>query len=213
MKVTLQWLEDFVPVRQSAEELAQALTAAGLPIASIENPAKAYEGVVIGKILKIDKHPQADRLTVCRVNVGKEELTIVCGAKNMKEQDIVPVATVGTTLPGGLRIEHATIRGQASSGMMCSKKELGMGDNHEGLYILDAATPIGKPFAQAMGMDDTVLDVEVTPNRADCLSVQGIAREISAITGAWSDGRSLRRGSRSIAQLLQLAARTGLSRM
>ena len=171
-------------MRRSPQELATALTLAGLPVAAVENPGASLRGIVVGKILKIDKHAQADRLTVCRVDIGKEVLKIVCGAKNMKEQDLVPVAVVGTTLPGGQRIEQATIRGETSFGMMCSKRELGMGESHEGLFILDPATPVGKSLVEALGMDDTVLDIEVTPNRSDCLSVLGIAREIAAITNA-----------------------------
>ncbi len=189
MKITLEWLKDFVAVKQTAGQIAEGLTKAGLPVASIECPGKALAGIVTGRILQIAKHPKADRLTVCRVDVGAKTLTIVCGAKNMKEQDMVPVATVGTVLPGGMRIEEATIRGEASFGMMCSKKELGLSGaadpgGHEGLYILPAETPVGIALADALNMKDTVLDVEITPNRGDCLSVMGLAREIAAITGA-----------------------------
>ncbi len=182
MKVTLNWLKEFVSIRKAPLELAEALTCAGLPVASIEDPAKAFDGVVTGRISKIDKHPNADKLTVCRVDVGKDILKIVCGAKNMKEQDIVPVATIGTVLPCGMRIEQAAIRGETSFGMMCSRRELGLGEGHDGLYILDGGTPVGRPLAQVLGLDDVVLDVEVTPNRSDCLSVLGVAREIAAIT-------------------------------
>ncbi len=183
MKVTINWLKEFVDMRGSAEEIADKLTLAGLPVAAIEKAGTGLGNIVVGKILKIDKHPQAERLTVCQVDVGKEVLKIVCGAKNMKENDLVPVATVGTTLPGGQRIEQATIRGETSFGMMCSKRELGMNEDHEGLFILDGGAKTGSLLTEFLGLDDTVLDIEVTPNRSDCLSVLGIAREISAITG------------------------------
>lgn len=184
MLVTYNWLKEFVDIKHSPRELAEILTMGGLEVESVEELGAGINNVVVGKILKIDKHPNADRLTVCEVDVGKEKLTIVCGAKNMIEGDHVPVALIGAELPGGMKIEKTVLRGVTSHGMMCSTRELGLGEEHAGLLILDKETQPGENIRPVLGMDDVVLSIGVTPNRPDCLSLIGIAREISALTGA-----------------------------
>jgi phenylalanyl-tRNA synthetase beta chain len=174
MKVSLNWLADYV-VLPPVDELAKKLTFAGLEVEAIERPP---HGVVAGKILESSKHPQADKLSVTKVDFGKGATQIVCGAKNYKVGDIVPVATVGTRLSNGTEIKEAELRGVKSSGMLCSERELGLSDSHEGLMILPPDTKIGAPI------DRVTFEVNVTPNRPDALSHLGIAREIATLTGA-----------------------------
>jgi len=173
MKVSVEWLSDYVAL-PPVDELAKKLTFAGLEVEAIQRPPK---GVVAGKILESVKHPQADKLSVTKVEFGRGHTQIVCGAKNYKVGDIVPVATVGTKLPNGTEIKEAELRGVKSSGMLCSARELGFSDDHEGLLILPADTKIGAPI------DRVTFEVNVTPNRGDALSHLGIAREIAALTG------------------------------
>jgi phenylalanyl-tRNA synthetase beta chain len=183
MKVTLNWLKEFVDIDLSPQELAHKLTHAGLEVESIEMVGVIPSSVVTVQIEKIEPHPQADRLTLCQVNLGRETRKIVCGAKNMKEKDKVPLALPGTLLPNGKTIERSTIRGMVSEGMLCSEPELGLAEESAGLLILPSDTPLGLPLTEALPITDTLFEINVTPNRADCLSVIGIAREIAAITG------------------------------
>jgi len=184
MLVTYKWLKEFVDTNLPPRELADVLTMGGLEVESVEEPGAGITNVVVGKIYKIDKHPNADRLTVCTVDVGREQLTIVCGAKNMIEGDHVPVAVIGAELPSGMKIEKTVLRGVTSYGMMCSTRELGLGEEHAGLLILSKDTKIGENIRTVLGLDDTVFSLGITPNRPDCLSVIGVAREIAALTGA-----------------------------
>ncbi len=181
MKVTFQWLKEFVDIDCNPTELAYRLTHAGLEVESIELVGNIPESVLTVRIEKIEKHPQADRLSLCTVQTGDETRQIVCGAKNMKEGDIVSLATPGTVLPDGKKIEQSKIRGIESAGMLCSESELGLAKESSGLLILPEETPIGKPLVQVLPISDTVFEINVTPNRADCLSVIGIAREVAAI--------------------------------
>lgn len=184
MKFTYNWLKQYVDCDWSPQELAEKLTFAGI---EVENAATvgggASEQVVVCQILSSEKHPNADKLTVCRVTDGKAERQIVCGAKNYKVGDKVPLALPGVILPNGMTIKEAKLRGVESQGMMCSAKELGIAEDAEGLLILPADTAVGIKLSDALGGTDTVFDIEVTPNRPDWLSVIGIAREISALTG------------------------------
>ncbi|MBL8950031.1 MAG: phenylalanine--tRNA ligase subunit beta [Myxococcaceae bacterium] len=173
MKVSVEWLSDYVAL-PSVDELAKKLTFAGLEIEAIERPPA---GVLAGKILESVKHPQADKLSVTKVDFGRGPTQIVCGAKNYQVGDIVPVATVGTKLPNGTEIKEAELRGVKSSGMLCSARELGLSQDHEGLMILPPETKIGSTI------DRVTFEVNVTPNRGDALSHVGIAREIAALTG------------------------------
>ncbi|HOS03956.1 MAG TPA: phenylalanine--tRNA ligase subunit beta, partial [Candidatus Hydrogenedentes bacterium] len=181
MRVSLNWLKDYVDFTADADALAHQLTMLGLEIEWIERPGAEISNVVVGRILSIEPHPNADKLVVCRTDVGRgEALQIVCGAKNMKEGDVVPTAILGAALPGGFTIERRKMRGIESQGMMCSKRELGLGDDHQGLYILSPDLPIGADVKPLLGLDDTVFEVSITPNRGDWACMIGIAREIAA---------------------------------
>ena len=183
MKITYNWLKEYVDFAWDWPELAERLTMAGLAFEGVEDLGARYQGVVIGRVNTCCPHENADRLTVCQVDVGTGASTIVCGAPNVAAGQTVAVALPGTTLPGGMQIKKAKIRGVASEGMLCAEDELGLGDNHNGIVVLDEGLPVGSPFAEATGLGDVVIDLEVTPNRPDCLSLLGIAREVHALTG------------------------------
>ncbi len=188
MKVSYNWLKEFVEVDVSAEELAEKLTMAGLEVERVEYFGRHLEGIVVGKIMSIERHPNADKLVVCDVDVGKERLQIVCGAKNMKVGDKVPVAFPGQRLRSMktneyIELKRAKIRGVESQGMMCSEVELDLGDDAAGLMILPEDLKMGEDFAKAMNLHDAVFNIDVTPNRPDCLSIIGVAREAAAILG------------------------------
>ncbi|AAK80312.1 phenylalanyl-tRNA synthetase beta chain [Clostridium acetobutylicum] len=183
MKVPVKWLKDYVDFDINAKELGDRLTLSGSKVEEIITSGDEITNVVTGKILKIDPHPDAEKLVICSVDVGKNEpIQIVTGAQNMKENDIVPVALHGSTLPGGVKIKKGKLRGVVSNGMMCAKEELGIADEEHvhGLMILDENTPIGKDIKEVLGLDNPVIDFEITSNRPDCLSVIGIARETAA---------------------------------
>jgi len=181
MKISHRWLGEWVDSGLSAEDIAERFTLAGLEVDSVESVAPPLEGVVVAEILSVEPHPDADRLRVCRVAGDREERTIVCGAPNAREGLKAPLATLGTTLPGGLKIKPTKLRGVGSEGMLCSKPELGLGEDAEGLMELPAEAPVGEPLVAYLGLDDRVIEVDLTPNRADCLSVRGLARELAAI--------------------------------
>lgn len=183
MKISLNWLSDFVDIDISPERLAETLITAGLEVEGISKLGEGLDNVVVARILTMNPHPNADRLTLCSVSTGDKTHSIVCGAKNMKEGDLVPLALPGAHLPNGTKIVKSKIRGEVSEGMLCSEVELGLAKESSGLMILqDTLTP-GAPFAKALMLDDTVFEINITPNRSDCLSVVGIAREVSALTG------------------------------
>ncbi|MBK9322719.1 MAG: phenylalanine--tRNA ligase subunit beta [Bdellovibrionaceae bacterium] len=187
MKISLKWLQDFVDVSEflkKPDELGELLTRAGLEVEETINRAKDYEAVVVGLILEKDKHPDADKLSLCRVTTGEGVVhQIVCGAQNHKTNDRVIVALPGAVLPGNFVIKKAKVRGVESGGMLCSYKELGLANESDGIAILNPAAPIGQPFAEYGGYDDVIFELKVTPNRADCLSHYGLAREIACILG------------------------------
>ena len=183
MKVLHSWAQEFVRTRLSPREIQDALTMAGVEVSACQYLGEGMEDVVTGKILDLGSHPNADKLSLCRVTDGTAEYPIVCGARNMKAGDVVALARVGAKLPNGVQIGKAKIRGQVSEGMLCSEQELGMAEESPGIMILPPETQVGAPLAPAIGRDDWLLTVEITPNRGDCLSVQGVAREIAAITG------------------------------
>jgi phenylalanyl-tRNA synthetase beta chain len=184
MRVSMKWLSELVEVDLAPTELAEKLDMTGTAVEAIHTAGEALDGVVVGQITEKDKHPDADKLWVTKVDVGKDEpLTIVCGAQNFEAGDKTPVALVGTELPGGFKIKKAKLRGVVSKGMNCSAAELGLGTDADGIMILPEDAPIGAPFAEYHGMADAVLELEVTPNRPDCLSMAGIAREVGAVTG------------------------------
>ncbi|MHB1844616.1 MAG: phenylalanine--tRNA ligase subunit beta [Deltaproteobacteria bacterium] len=180
MRISLAWLAELVSLPPT-RDLVHGLTFAGLEVERVEERGAGLEGVVVAKILESSPHPKADRLSVTKVDAGGETLQIVCGAKNYAVGDQVPLARVGVTLPGGQKIEAASLRGVQSFGMLCSERELGLSLAHEGLWILPAELHPGTPVAEALGLRDTILELNVTPNRPDCLSHLGVAREVAAI--------------------------------
>ncbi|MES2964033.1 MAG: phenylalanine--tRNA ligase subunit beta [Bdellovibrionota bacterium] len=186
MKISLRWLANYIEIEDyfsKTAELSALLTAAGLEVEGIEDLAKQFDHVVIGNILKKEQHPGADRLTLCQVSTGEGRVhQIVCGAKNHNEGDNVVVALPGAVLPGNFVIKQSKIRGVDSGGMLCSKKELGLVDDGvDGIVILPKDAPIGVAFAKFSGMNDILFELKVTPNRADCLSHFGLAREIACL--------------------------------
>jgi phenylalanyl-tRNA synthetase beta chain len=189
MKFSELWLRSFADPALSTAELSHALTMAGLEVESLEAAAPPFSKVVVGEVLEVARHPNADRLSVCKVNVGEPEpLSIVCGAPNVVAGMRVPCALVGARLAGAggqaFEIKRSKLRGVDSQGMLCSAKELGIADDHSGLLPLAADAPIGRDVRDVLTLDDTLFTLKLTPNRADCLSLLGVAREVAAITGA-----------------------------
>ena len=181
MKFSHNWLNEYLTQTQTqtAQELADTLTHAGLEVDAIEPVvAEKVTGVLVGQITKIEKHPDADKLNVCTVDIAAAEmLTIVCGAGNIYEGMKAPVATVGAVLPNNFKIKKGQLRGIDSFGMMCSEEELGLLDSADGLMDLPTNAPIGVDINTYLNLDDNAIEVDLTPNRADCLSVYGMARE------------------------------------
>lgn len=182
MKVSELWLREWVNPPITAKELATQLTMAGLEVDSVTPVAGVFNQVRVAKVLKTAPHPQADRLTLCQVDYGHEEpLQIVCGAPNVRPGLKVALAMIGATLPNGMTIKETKLRGELSQGMLCSFSELGMGEQSEGILELPSDAPIGSDLREYMALNDTVIDIDLTPNRADCFSVLGIAREVAAL--------------------------------
>jgi phenylalanyl-tRNA synthetase beta chain len=181
MKVTYRWLQEFTPIGVSPEELAAQLTMAGLEVESLEPVAPPFSGVVVGEVLEAGPHPDAQKLSLCQVTTdGKNRLQIVCGAKNVRAGLKVAVAMVGARLPKDVLIQRAKLRGQESQGMLCSARELGLGEEHDGIMELEPSLPLNQNVREALDLDDCVLEVNATPNRGDCMSVFGIARDYGA---------------------------------
>ncbi len=186
MLLPIKWLKDYVKVDLDTKMIADGLTLSGSHVESIIGLNKGIDNVVVGKILSIEKHPNADKLLVCKVDIGSETLQIVTGATNLKEGDYVPVAKIGAKLPGGIDIQKTNFRGIDSYGMLCSLKELGYEDSviskemRDGIFVLDKEYPLGTSIVEILGLDDEVIEFEITPNRPDCLSIIGMARETSA---------------------------------
>ena len=179
MRVPYEWLRELVPVSDAPEALAERLSLCALEVEGIERP---LEGVIVARITETRPHPNADRLTLCTVDDGgADPRAIVCGASNMKTGDRVALATPGTTLPGGLEIKKSQIRGERSEGMLCAADELGLGDDHTGILILDAEAEPGGPVAGALGLGSAVLEVALLPDRGDCASLFGVAREVASL--------------------------------
>jgi len=183
MLVSLKWLKDYIDPEMAPEELADRLTMAGLEVEEIRTIAPKFSGVVVAKILSVRPHPNADKLSLCDVTDGSQIRPIVCGAKNIQPGDIVALAKVGAVIPGGYTIKSTVLRGEKSEGMLCSEAELEIGDDTSGILQLPADMVPGTPLEEALDLNDTVLDVGVTPNRSDCLSMIGMAREVAALTG------------------------------
>jgi phenylalanyl-tRNA synthetase beta chain len=181
VKVTYRWLQEFTPIAAAPAELAVQLTMAGLEVESISPVAPAFSGVVVGQVLEAGRHPDAEKLSLCQVTTdGTNRLQIVCGAKNVRAGLKVAVARVGAQLPNDIVIKRATLRGQESNGMLCSARELGLGDEHEGILELAEELPLNQDLREALDLEDSILEVNATPNRGDCMSVFGIARDYAA---------------------------------
>ncbi len=184
MKFSENWLRTWVNPELSSEELSHVLTMAGLEVEALEEVAPAFNSVVVAEVLSVSKHPDADRLNVCQVNVGETEpLTIVCGAANVAVGVKVPCARIGAVLPGDFKIKQAKVRGVSSSGMLCSDKELGLATESEGLWLLPADAPVGTSLREYLDLDDKLITLKLTPNRSDCSGISGLAREVAALTG------------------------------
>ncbi|HSR88552.1 MAG TPA: phenylalanine--tRNA ligase subunit beta [Pontiella sp.] len=185
MKVPVSWLKEYVDFEDTIEGLADKLTFAGLEVEAIETIGSDFAGVVVGEVLGMEPHPDADKLRLCTVNYGGEEtMQVVCGAPNVEVGGKYPFAPVGTTLPCGITLKKAKIRGVESMGMLCAKDELGLGEDHSGLLVLDASLEAGTPFVTIWGEPETVIELEITPNRPDCLSMIGVAREMAVLYGS-----------------------------
>ncbi len=185
MRFSEAWLREWVNPDISTAELADQLSMAGLEVDSVELAAPAFSGVVVGAVLACEKHPDADKLSVCRVDVsGDEPLQIVCGARNVAAGQKVPVATVGARLPGDFKIKKSKLRGVMSQGMICSAAELGLAESSDGIWELPEDAPVGRDLRDWLDLDDACIDVDLTPDRGDCLSVAGIAREVAVLNRA-----------------------------
>ena len=181
MKFTLSWLREHLDTSASLAEICDAVTAIGLELESVDDRGAKLAPFVVGYVVEARKHPDADRLRVCIVDTGKEQVQVVCGAPNARTGMKGVFARAGLAIPGtGLQLKAGTIRGQASNGMLCSAREMGLSDEHDGIIELPADAPVGEPFAKVLGLDDAVIDVAITPNRQDCLGVRGIARDLAA---------------------------------
>ncbi|NQD37231.1 phenylalanine--tRNA ligase subunit beta [Permianibacter sp. IMCC34836] len=181
MKISERWLREMVNPAVSRDELIKQLTMAGLEIEGVEVLNAGIDHIVVGEVLTAEQHPNADKLRVATVNVGKETLQIVCGAANCRPGIKIPAALVGAKLPGGMEIKNAKLRGVDSSGMLCSAKELGLAEESSGLLELPLDAPVGTPIVDYLQLDDAVLEVNLTPNRGDCLGARGIAREVAVL--------------------------------
>ena len=181
MKVSISWLKDYVPIEMDPADLAEALTMVGLEIESVSDRYGYLDTVYVGRIEEIAPHPNADKLHLCQVDTGQGKVTVVCGAPNAKTGMLSPIALPGTEFPEGFVLEKSVIRGQASEGMLCSEGELGLGEDRSGIMALDPALTVGGKLASALALLDTVFEIEITPNRPDCLCLIGVAREIAAI--------------------------------
>jgi phenylalanyl-tRNA synthetase beta chain len=181
MKFTLSWLKEYLETDATLEQICEKLTAIGLEVESVNNFAETLKTFTVAEILETAKHPQADKLQVCKVNTGTEVLDIVCGAANARAGIKVPLAKIGAIIPnGGFEIKKSKIRGVESNGMLCSASELGIAEESEGILELPLQAEVGKPFAPYLGLDDAVIEIAITPNRGDCLGVYGIARDLAA---------------------------------
>lgn len=182
MQISEAWLRSYVNPAVSTEELVEQLTMAGLEVDSVEPAAAKFSGVVVGEVVSMRQHPDADRLRVCQVAVGEgEPLQIVCGASNVRPGLKIPAALIGAVLPGDFKIKKSKLRGEESFGMLCSAKELGLAADANGLLELAADAPVGVDIRDYLSLDDIIIEVDLTPNRADCLCVEGLAREVAAL--------------------------------
>ena len=180
MRAPLSWIRDFTPVEASVGDIADALNQLGLEVEGIDEPGREIGGVVVARILEVMPHPDADRIRLADVDAGDGPVRVVCGAPNIEAGMVVPFARVGAHLPGDFKIERRKIRGQVSEGMLCSARELGLGDDHAGILELSSAAVLGTDVREVLGLDDVVFDLSITPNRPDAMGIVGVARELAA---------------------------------
>jgi len=183
MKVTYNWLKEFVDFDLTPMQLGDLLTMLGLEVEGVEQVGGGLDAVVVARVLEKNQHPNADKLSLCKVDNGTEILDVVCGAQNFRQGDTVALAQIGAVLPGDFKIKRSKIRGEESCGMLCSEKELALAEESAGIMVLSPDLTLGVPLFDALGLKDTIFEIGLTPNRADCLSVIGIAREIAAKLG------------------------------
>jgi phenylalanyl-tRNA synthetase beta chain len=181
MRASLSWLKEYVAIEMSIDRLVESLTMIGLEVDSVTDRYDYLDNVVVGRILEVTPHPKADKLSLCDVDIGQQTLSVVCGAPNAEKGLLGAVALPGTVFPDGTVLKKSVIRGSASEGMLCSESELGLGRSSSGIMVLQNQVSAGQPLAQALELSDTVIEIDLTPNRADCLSLIGIAREIAGI--------------------------------
>ena len=180
MRAPLSWIRDFTPVVAPVDEIVHALNRVGLEVDAVEEPGREIVGVRVARVLDVVAHPNADKLRLADVDFGDGQTRVVCGAPNIAPGMVVPFAPAGATLPGGLRLERRTIRGVTSDGMLCSARELGLGDDHAGILELDPDAPLGADVRELLGLDDVILELAITPNRPDAMCIVGVARELAA---------------------------------
>ncbi|KPP97899.1 phenylalanine--tRNA ligase subunit beta [Marinobacter sp. HL-58] len=188
MKFSEQWLREWVNPANDTQALMDQITMAGLEVDGFEPVAGKFSGIVVGEVTSVSPHPDADKLRVCQVNDGSQTVQVVCGAPNVREGLKVPFAVVGAVLPGDFRIRKAKLRGQPSEGMLCSEAELGLSENHDGLMELPEDAPVGQELSDFLKLNDVTIDVDLTPNRSDCLSIKGIAREVGVLNSLVVEG-------------------------
>ena len=182
MKFSEKWLREWVNPAIDTQALSEQLSMAGLEVDGVEPAAAEFTGVVVGEVVECGQHPDADKLRVTKVNVGGDELLdIVCGAPNCRQGLKVAVATVGAVLPGDFKIKKAKLRGQPSHGMLCAFVELGISEEGDGIMELPSDAPIGTDLREYLSLDDNIIDVDLTPNRGDCLGIKGLAREVGVL--------------------------------
>ena len=181
MKASISWLKDYTSINMDVHPLADALTMAGLEVEAVTDRFGYLDKVVVGRIIEIEAHPNADKLKLVKVDVGTQTLAVVCGAPNVSNDILAPVALPGTVFPNGFTLEKSIIRNVESEGMICSEAELGLGKDKSGIMILSPSLHVGEKLSKALDLSDAVIEVDLTPNRPDCLSMIGIAREICGI--------------------------------
>jgi len=181
MKFSEQWLRSWVNPQVSRDELVARLSMVGLEVDAVTPVAGMFSGVVVGQVLSVEQHPDADKLRVCQVSNGVETFQVVCGAPNVRAGLKIPFAMIGAVLPGDFKIKKAKLRGIESNGMLCSETELQVGNDDSGLMELLDDAPVGRDFRDYLGLDDATIEIGLTPNRGDCLSLKGLAREVGAI--------------------------------
>ena len=179
MNISTRWIREWANPDVGDSELSEKLTMAGLEVDRIAPVAPAFEGLVVGHVVNCEKHPNADKLSLCEIDIGDgSNLQIICGAPNVKKDLKVVVATVGSVLPSGLKIKRAKLRGVESNGMLCSESEIGLSESHEGIIELDGPCTLGENIRSTLDLDDQIIELDITPNRGDCFSVLGVAREV-----------------------------------